>query len=99
VPPAAPTLLESLAPRRRAVRELAREIRNATRRTDTAFQANNGDLYVDFTNQNLLMDHGTSPSIVPLPVGGYQVAYEGSNDDLWLDVNGTGVDTNLGMHP
>lgn len=64
-----------------------------------AFQANTGNLYVDFTDQHLPMRLTASPTILALPAGGNQVAYEGSNADLWLDINGHGIDMFLGMNP
>ncbi len=66
-----------------------------------AFQANTGNLYVGSlngsTNQGLAMAHTASPTIRGFP-DGWQVAYEGSNSDLWLDVNSHGIDAHLGMN-
>jgi hypothetical protein len=73
---------------------------------NVAFQANTGILW-DYTSAtgrgtslNQAMVTTTSPSICA-PVGatgGYEIAYQGSNIDLWVTtISGTPIDSHLGM--
>ncbi len=69
-----------------------------------AFQANTHNLWVDSTDQTLPMNQFASPTILPLPgagLGGFEVAYQASNNDLWLDLSNAspkGYDMYLGMY-
>jgi len=73
----------------------------------TMFQGFNGDLWTSYgastVDTGLAMKAGTSPSVTALEDGTPEVAYQGSNGDLWVATqnadNGdwTGVDQGLGM--
>jgi hypothetical protein len=73
---------------------------------NVAFQANTGILwdYTSSTGRGTSLGQGmvttTSPSICA-PVGatgGYEIAYQGSNIDLWVTtISGTPIDSHLGM--
>ncbi len=66
-----------------------------------AFQANTGELWTGATTSigpaHLGMMHGTSPSIVALSGGGYEIAFQANTGELWT--TGTAGTTNwhLGM--
>ncbi len=66
-----------------------------------AFEANTGELWTGATTSigpaHLGMMHGTSPSIVALSGGGYEVAFQANTGELWT--TGTAGTTNwhLGM--
>jgi len=72
-----------------------------------AFQAQgSGNLWL-YTNVNgtpsafdtgFGMQNSSSPLLLPLPGGGYQIAFKGSNGNLWVDFNGEGIDQGLGMN-
>lgn len=67
-----------------------------------AFQHGDGTLHTytasGDTPQAQAMAPGTSPSITPLPAG-YETAFQGTNNDLWVSGPGGTVDTSAGMMP
>jgi hypothetical protein len=71
---------------------------------EAAVQSNNSTLWASghFVNHNVnaVLATGTSPSVASLDTGGFVIAYEGTNFDLWtMSTTGVLKDLGVGMRP